>query len=195
MLTSNRQIEIQYITNTNHQMLVKRVISKVPVRLKLEGKIKIDELVLNDDLEIESDCVAGVIVLNGNSLTVDGNLKLMDSMAFEKGQVLVKGSMNLFSASRLTMKEREDLIKIDGDLEMSYCMNLNLKVGQLILGGNIQKVGSNSFETGVDFNVILLGKDRTKITVTGRKMILRKVYLENKEAQYEFGEGVYYSIA
>ena len=193
---TNRIIDIHYACSNNKEksMIIDHMINNVETTIELSGPAIIEHLVIQEATTIKGDCTVTNIVLNGNQLIVDDNLKLKKSISFNKGQVYVNGSMELVVADSIEMKEAEDLLVIQGDLKMIRCLDLYLDKGKLIIGGNIEQSGKCIFETAQELEVMLLSSQSEKTTIIGPYIVLNNVQLVNKEAQYDFGKDVIYQL-
>ncbi len=190
----SRQVEIQFESKTaskyQYPMVIRNITNNVNAKLKLDEGIRVEKIVLNEDLDIGSRCMANNINLNSYKLIVEEDLTLKNSLILDKGQVFVKGSMELSTATDIKMRQKEDLLQIEKDLYINNCGSLTLESGQLMIGGNIKQKGTKAFITREDLKVILLGSQGQEITISGKNIILQCVILVNEEASYEFSEGV-----
>ncbi|MBP3888111.1 MAG: hypothetical protein J6F30_10810, partial [Cellulosilyticum sp.] len=190
-----RTIEVQFDTALEHnQMIIQKVTNEIETILKLDEQTRIEILDMKDDLNIQSNCIASSIKLNGNCLMVEQNLKLNDRLLFNGGRVYIGGSLTLFTTSQIEMKKNEDILQIENDLKLNQCMSLFLERGQVIVGGNIEQRGNRLFETGEALQLILLGTQDEHTTIIGNNMNFKSVYLVQAEEQYQFSKGTTYHL-
>ena len=175
----NRKIEFLMLKDNTKQSRKHHIISlenQVECQVVLPESLKIENINAMKPLIINGNCETKQLNVFGNKIIINGDLKIGYGINFNKGQVVVNGSLTLLTANRIEMQYSEDQLQIRDDFLMRNCKEIILQKGVLIIGGNIiQSHALGVFMTEEHLCLIFLGSQNEKERLRGDQITLKCV--------------------
>ena len=175
----NRKIEFLMLKDNTKQSRKHHIISlenQVECQVVLPESLKIENINAMKPLIINGNCETKQLNVFGNKIIINGDLRIGYGINFNKGQVVVNGSLTLLTANRIEMQYSEDQLQIRNDFLMRNCKEIILQKGVLIIGGNIiQSHALGVFMTEEHLCLIFLGSQNEKERLRGDQITLKCV--------------------